>query len=191
MIELNICEIVAQKLGFKVKNVYDSLMLIDQGATVPFVARYRKEVTGGISDVDLNHVIDEYHSLENFISRRNTILKEIESQGKLTEDLKNQIMSADSLSTLEDLYRPYKPKKVTRGSKAKKAGLEPLAEIILMVKNLKAYFLHLLMLKQDTILIRKFYKVLWTLLLKIYLMNLPSALILKKECTKLAKSNQL
>lgn len=88
MIELNICEIVAQKLGFKVKNVYDSLMLIDQGATVPFVARYRKEVTGGISDVDLNHVIDEYHSLENFISRRNTILKEIESQGKLTEDLK-------------------------------------------------------------------------------------------------------
>lgn len=131
MIELNICEIVAQKLGFKVKNVYDSLMLIDQGATVPFVARYRKEVTGGISDVDLNHVIDEYHSLENFISRRNTILKEIESQGKLTEDLKNQIMSADSLSTLEDLYRPYKPKKVTRGSKAKKAGLEPLAEIIL------------------------------------------------------------
>ena len=113
------------------KRILAAVSLIDEGNTIPFIARYRKEATGNLTDEDLRKLSDRLTYLRGLDERIGTVLKSIEEQGKLTDELKAQIENVKTLSELEDLYRPYKPKKKTRGSVAKERGLEPLAKLIL------------------------------------------------------------
>lgn len=118
---------------FKIKpfQVDNTVKLIDEGNTIPFIARYRKEQTGSLSDVVLRELYDRLIYIRNIEKRKEEIIKNIEEQGKLTEELRAEIIKAEVLQRIEDLYRPYKQKKKTRASKAKEKGLEPLAQIIL------------------------------------------------------------
>ncbi|HBD05844.1 MAG TPA: RNA-binding transcriptional accessory protein [Firmicutes bacterium] len=138
--------LVSQKLEINEKSVQTALRLIEEGGTIPFIARYRKEETGNLSDVQITSIVKEYKQISNFLARKKTILSEIESQGKLTDELKEKIENCETLSALEDIYLPYKPKKATRGSKAKEAGLEKLSKEILEEKDLNLS----LYIKKDT-----------------------------------------
>ena len=122
---------LVEELGLEQRKIEAAIKLIDEGNTIPFIARYRKEATGNLDDAELRKLFDRLTYLKNLNERIETVLKSIEEQGKLTDELKNQIENVKTLAELEDLYRPYKPKKKTRGSIAKEKGLEPLAEIIL------------------------------------------------------------
>ena len=122
---------LVDELGLEQRKIEAAVKLIDEGNTIPFIARYRKEATGNLDDAELRKLFDRLTYLRNLNERIETVLKSIEEQGKLTDELKNQIENVKTLAELEDLYRPYKPKKKTRGSIAKEKGLEPLAEIIL------------------------------------------------------------
>ena len=125
-----IAGVIAQELGVKEFQVQNTIKLIDDGNTIPFIARYRKEATGGLSDEVLRNLNDRLTYLRNLNKRKEEISKSIEEQGKMTDELKNQIENAIILSEVEDIYRPYKQKKRTRASIAKEKGLEPLATII-------------------------------------------------------------
>ncbi len=129
MIDIN--KILCEEFNLKPFQVENTVNLIDEGNTIPFIARYRKEQTGSLDDVVLRDLFERLTYLRNLEIRKEEVLRLIEEQGKLTEDLKNEILSADVLQRVEDLYRPYRQKKSTRASKAKEKGLEPLAEIIL------------------------------------------------------------
>ena len=129
MIDIN--KTLCEEFNLKPFQVENTVNLIDEGNTIPFIARYRKEQTGSLDDVVLRDLFERLTYLRNLEIRKEEVLRLIEEQGKLTEDLKNEILSADVLQRVEDLYRPYKQKKSTRASKAKEKGLEPLAEIIL------------------------------------------------------------
>lgn len=122
---------IAQIAQLQFKAVENTLNLIAQGATIPFIARYRKEMTGGLDEVKLTQIRDLYNQLLELDKRRKTILETIESQGQLSKELEEKILLAESLSELEDLYLPYKPKRKTRASIAIAKGLEPLAKKIL------------------------------------------------------------
>lgn len=124
---MNISQVIAQELNVKLQQVAAAIELLDAGATVPFISRYRKEVTGGLSDTQLRSLEERLHYLRELEDRRQTILKSISEQGKLTPELEKSIVEADNKSTLEDLYLPYKPKRRTKAQIAKEAGLEPLA----------------------------------------------------------------
>lgn len=126
---MNIIEILAQEFKLKLSQVQNTVDLLDEGNTVPFIARYRKEVTGGMSDVTLRDLEERLIYLRNLEERKEEVIRLIEEQGKLTEELKSQILEAEVLQRVEDLYKPYKQKKATRASKAKAKGLEPLALI--------------------------------------------------------------
>lgn len=121
---------VANELQIKVKQVSDTIELLDEGATVPFISRYRKEVTGSLDEVQVAAIRDRMQQLRELDKRKEAILKSIEEQGKLTEDLEKKIQAAETMSLLEDLYLPYKPKRRTKATIAKEKGLEPLAELI-------------------------------------------------------------
>ena len=121
---------ISEELNLKENQVEAAIKLVDEGNTIPFIARYRKEVTGNLTDVELRNLFDRLTYLRGLDERINTVLKTIEDQGKLTDELKTQIENVKTLSELEDLYRPYKPKKKTRGIIAKEKGLEPLADFI-------------------------------------------------------------
>lgn len=123
-----ICQLIAQELNVKAEQVNAAVALIDDGNTVPFIARYRKEVTGGLDDTQLRNLDSRLSYLRELDDRRQTILKSISEQGKLTPDLEAEINQADSKTRLEDLYLPYKPKRRTKGQIAIEAGLEPLAD---------------------------------------------------------------
>ena len=125
-----IAGVIAQELGVKEFQVQNMIKLIDDGNTIPFIARYRKEATGGLSDEVLRNLNDRLTYLRNLNKRKEEISKSIEEQGKMTDELKIQIENAIILSEVEDIYRPYKQKKRTRASIAKEKGLEPLATII-------------------------------------------------------------
>ena len=125
-----IIKIISEELNVKESQVQSAIKLIDEGNTIPFIARYRKEATGGLSDETLRTLGDRLNYLRNLEKRKEEILKSIEEQGKLTEELKVQINNASILSEVEDIYRPYKQKKRTRATIAKEKGLEPLANII-------------------------------------------------------------
>lgn len=127
---------IAQIAQIQFKAVENTLNLITQGATIPFIARYRKEMTGGLDEVKLAQIRDLYISLQELDKRRKTILETIREQGKLTIELENKIISSTSLSELEDLYLPYKPKRKTRASIAISKGLEPLAKKIFDQENI-------------------------------------------------------
>ncbi len=128
---MEINKVLANEFSISVEQVNSVLTLLEEGNTIPFIARYRKEVTGGLDDELLRDLNDRLTYLLNLEDRRKTILKSIEEQGKLTPELEAQINDAKTMTELEDLYRPYKPKKKTRASIAKEKGLEPLANFIL------------------------------------------------------------
>ena len=130
-----IAEVIAQELGVKEFQVQNTIKLIDDGNTIPFIARYRKEATGGLSDEILRNLNDRLTYLRNLNKRKEEISKSIEEQGKMTDKLKLQIENAITLAEIEDIYRPYKQKKRTRASIAKEKGLEPLATIIYLQKD--------------------------------------------------------
>ncbi|HGE6094803.1 TPA: Tex family protein [Vibrio cholerae] len=125
-----ICHQIAQELNVRPEQVIAAVTLIDDGNTVPFIARYRKEVTGGLDDTQLRNLDSRLAYLREMDDRRQTILKSIQEQGKLTPELELAILSADSKNRLEDLYLPYKPKRRTKGQIAIEAGLEPLADTL-------------------------------------------------------------
>lgn len=125
-----IIERLSKEFHIKTSQVDSTIKLIDEGNTIPFIARYRKEVTGGLSDVILRDLHDRLIYLRNLDERKQEVIRLIEEQGKLTEELKKEITEAEVLQRVEDLYRPFKQKKRTRAGKAKEKGLEPLAEII-------------------------------------------------------------
>lgn len=122
---------LAKEFHIKISQVENTVQLIDDGNTIPFIARYRKEMTGGLSDVTLRDLHERLLYLRNLEERKQEVIRLIEEQGKLTEELKEEIISADVLQRVEDLYRPYKQKKSTRATKAKERGLEPLAYILI------------------------------------------------------------
>ncbi|MBR5228866.1 MAG: RNA-binding transcriptional accessory protein [Firmicutes bacterium] len=127
---MNINEKLSQEFGIRLNFVDQTVALIDEGNTIPFIARYRKEVTGGLTDIVLRDLEERLTYLRGLETRKAEVLKSIEEQGKLTEELKADIMSAEILQRVEDLYKPFKQKKATRASKAREKGLAPLAEII-------------------------------------------------------------
>lgn len=121
---------IAEELGIKVKQVTDTVELLDEGATVPFISRYRKEVTGSLDEVQVAAIRDRVQQLRDLDKRREAILKSIQEQGKLTPELEEKINAAETMAVLEDLYLPYKPKRRTKATIAKEKGLEPLATLI-------------------------------------------------------------
>src|SRR5690606_24029163 len=126
-----IIQLLADELGVRPAQIASTVELLDEGATVPFIARYRKEVTGGLDDTVLRNLEVRLAYVRELEARRTAILEVIHSQGKLTPALQAEIESADSKQRLEDLYAPYKPKRRTRAQIAREAGLEPLADAIL------------------------------------------------------------
>ncbi len=132
-----IIKIIAEELGIKEKQVENAIKLIDEGNTIPFIARYRKEVTGGLSDEILRDLGERLTYLRNLEQRKEEVVKSIDEQGKLTDEILKSIAIAKTLAEVEDIYRPYKQKKKTRATVAKAKGLEPLANIILEQKETK------------------------------------------------------
>ncbi|MGA0059212.1 MAG: Tex-like N-terminal domain-containing protein, partial [Planctomycetota bacterium] len=122
---------IAGELGVRDAQVQAAVKLLDEGATVPFIARYRKEVTGGLDDAQLRTLEERVGYLRELEERRGTVLASIEEQGKLTPELRRAILAADTKTRLEDLYLPYKKKRRTKAQIARERGLEPLARSIL------------------------------------------------------------
>ena len=110
------------------------LELLEDNNTVPFIARYRKEATGGLDEVEIKQIDDEYRYMENLQKRKEEVIHSIEQQGMLTDELKSDILKQTKLQRVEDLYRPYKQKKKTRATEAKRKGLEPLAQWLVQGK---------------------------------------------------------
>ncbi len=128
---MNIEQSIANELGVKLSQVEATITLIDEGSTVPFISRYRKEVTGGLDDTQLRTLEERLSYLRELEDRRVTVLKTIEEQGNLSDELKKSILDADTKTRLEDLYAPYKPKRRTKAQIAREAGIEPLLDAIL------------------------------------------------------------
>ena len=128
---MTIAQRIAAELSIKNAQATAAIDLLDEGASVPFIARYRKEVTQGLDDTQLRTLEERLRYLRELEQRRQTILDSIEQQGKLDDELKQQLLQADSKNRLEDLYLPHKPKRRTRAQKAREAGLEPLADALL------------------------------------------------------------
>jgi len=122
---------ISKILNIEFKKVNAAIELLDADNTIPFIARYRKEVTGSLDEVQIREIADQIEKMRALDERKNTILKSIAEQDKLTPELKKQILSADTRTHLEDLYQPYKPKRTTRASVARERGLQPLADLIL------------------------------------------------------------
>ena len=130
-----IISIISNELNVKYTQVENAVKLIDEGNTIPFIARYRKEVTGGLSDETLRDLGERLNYLRNLETRKGEVIKSIDEQGKLTDELTIAIASAETLAEVEDLYRPFKQKKKTRATVAKSKGLEPLANLIFEQKE--------------------------------------------------------
>ena len=129
---MDIIQVITQELKVEKWQVEAAVKLIDEGNTIPFISRYRKEAIGSLNDEQLRALFERLTYLRNLEDKKNQVLKSIEDQGKLTEELKKQILDAQTLVVVEDLYRPYRPKRRTRATIAKEKGLEPLADIILL-----------------------------------------------------------
>ena len=127
---MDIIKVLTEEFSLKPFQVENTVKLIDEGNTIPFIARYRKEVTGSLDDQILRELYDRLTYLRNMDETREKIKKSIEEQGALTEELIAAIDNAQTLTELDDIYRPYKKKRKTRASVAKEKGLEPLADVI-------------------------------------------------------------
>ncbi len=131
---------IAISLNLKETSVRNTINLLNDGATIPFISRYRKELTGNLDEVQIADIQKEYNTLIEFDKRKEAILKSIEEQGKLTEELKTKIENAENIDILEDIYLPYKQKRKTKATVAKEKGLEPLANIIMKQDEPNPYF---------------------------------------------------
>ena len=129
---MDILQVITQELGVEKWQVEAAVKLIDEGNTIPFISRYRKEATGTLNDEQLRNLNERLNYLRNLEDKKKQVLSSIEEQGKLTKELKDQILAAQTLVVVEDLYRPYRPKRRTRATIAKEKGLEPLANIIML-----------------------------------------------------------
>ena len=127
----NIGRQIAQELGVREQQVEATVALLDGGATVPFIARYRKEITGALDDAQLRNLEERLNYLRELEERRTAILSSVREQGKLDAALEAAILAADNKGRLEDIYLPFKPKRRTKAEIAREAGLEPLAELLL------------------------------------------------------------
>jgi len=134
---LNIAAIIAEEINSPERNIHAAIQLLDDGATVPFISRYRKEVTGGLDDIQLRTLDERLGYLRELEERKQTVLKSIKEQEKLTPELQKQIEASTTKTLLEDIYRPYMPKRRTKAQVAKEAGLEPLALDLLNDQNLQ------------------------------------------------------
>ncbi len=132
---MNVNQKITEELGVKQWQVDAAVQLIDEGNTIPFISRYRKEVTGSLNDEQLRKLHERLKYLRNLEEKKEQVLATIEEQGKLTDELRAQILAAETLVVVEDLYRPYRPKRRTRATVAKEKGLEPLAMVILLQKT--------------------------------------------------------
>ena len=128
---MDIIQKIKEELQVEKWQVEAAVKLIDEGNTIPFISRYRKEGTGSLNDEQLRNLDERLTYLRSLEDKKEQVLKSIEEQGKLTDELKEKILAAQTLVVVEDLYRPYRPKRKTRASIAKEKGLEPLAEYIL------------------------------------------------------------
>src|SRR5699024_7315555 len=126
----NLIQSIKEKYKFSSQQIHAVLSLLEEKNTVPFIARYRKEQTGGLDEVEIKQIDDEYQYMVNLQKRKEEVIHNIEEQGLLTTELKNDILKQTKLQRVEDLYRPYKQKKKTRATEAKRKGLEPLAKRI-------------------------------------------------------------
>ena len=135
---MNINKTIAEELKIKLSQVDAAVKLIDEGNTIPFISRYRKEATGALNDEQLRNLFDRLTYLRNLEEKKETVLSSIEEQGLLTDELKAQINAAMTMVVLEDLYRPYRPKRRTRATIAKEKGLEGLANIIMLQMTKKS-----------------------------------------------------
>lgn len=126
---------IAQELSVSSKQVAATVALLDEGATVPFISRYRKELTGSLDEVQVAAIRDRVQQLRDLDKRREAILKSLSDMGKLTDDLQQQINAAETMVMLEDIYLPYRPKRKTRATAAREKGLQPLADAILVQKT--------------------------------------------------------
>ncbi len=129
---MDILNVIKDELGVKLSQVEAAVKLIDEGNTIPFIARYRKEVTGSLDDEQLRKLDERLKYLRNLEEKKEQVIASIEEQGKLTDELKAQILAAETMVVVDDLYRPYRPKRRTRAIVAKEKGLEPLANIIML-----------------------------------------------------------
>ena len=127
---MTIPQLIAKELTIPLSQVTATVTLLDDGNTIPFIARYRKEVTGGLDEVQIRDIRERLEYLRKLAERRAAVKAEIASQEKLTDELAAQLDAAATLQALEDLYRPYKPKRQTRAAVARERGLEPLAQVI-------------------------------------------------------------
>ena len=134
---MDINQKLTEELEVKRWQVDAAVNLIDEGYTIPFISRYRKEVTGSLNDEQLRKLYERLIYLRNLEEKKEQVLSSIEEQGKLTEELKQQILAAETLVSVEDLYRPYRPKRRTRATIAKEKGLEPLAAVIMLQKSME------------------------------------------------------
>ena len=130
MLNQQISQLIAQELNVRDSQILAAIQLLEDGNTIPFIARYRNEATGGLDDTQLRHFETRLIYLRELEDRRQTILKSIEEQGKLTDELRDKIQTTQSKTELEDLYLPFKPKRRTKGQIAIEAGLEPLADLL-------------------------------------------------------------
>ena len=133
--KMDINQRLTEELGVKRWQIDAAVKLIDEGNTIPFISRYRKEATGSLNDEQLRKLYERLTYLRNLEDKKAQVISSIEEQGKMTEELRNQILAAETLVTVEDLYRPYRPKRRTRATIAKEKGLEPLAALILLQKT--------------------------------------------------------
>ena len=132
---MDINQKITEELGVKLWQVEAAVKLIDEGNTIPFIARYRKEATGTLDDEQLRKLYERLVYLRNLEEKKEQVLASIEEQGKLTEELKKQILEAQTQVVVEDPYRPYRPKRRTRATIAKEKGLEPLSTLIMLQKT--------------------------------------------------------
>src|SRR5450759_3648060 len=123
--------LVAKKLGLHDWQVENTIRLMDGGATIPFISRYRKEMTGSLDEVQLMHIKDEYDRLKDLDARKEAVIKSIEEQEKMTPELRKRIDATLTMAELEDIYLPYRPKRRTRATIAREKGLEPLAVLVM------------------------------------------------------------
>ena len=135
---MKISEIIAEELQVKVWQVDAAIKLIDEGNTIPFIARYRKPVTGELNDEQLRNLDERLKYLRNLEEKKETVIASITEQGKMTDELKEKIDKADTIMAVDDIYRPYRPKRKTRATEAKAKRLEPLANIFLLQKGTKS-----------------------------------------------------
>ena len=129
---MDIIRKLAEELQIRSGQAQAAVKLIDEGNTIPFISRYRKEATGALNDEVLRNLYERLNYLRNLEEKKEQVISSIEEQGKLTDALKQQILAAETLVAVDDLYRPYRPKRRTRATIAKERGLEPLANVLLL-----------------------------------------------------------